>query len=70
MYNHVPTNDPGTPDNLENSQKHIEEPLIIKEQVEEAIRRLQSGKTAGVDNIPGEIIHSGGDRVTEVLHRL
>ena len=61
MYNHVPTNDPGTPDNLENSQKHIEEPLIIKEEVEEAIRRLKSGKTPGVDNIPGEIIRGDGD---------
>ena len=70
LYNHVPMNDSGTADSLQNSQEHIEELLIIKKEVEEAIRRLKNGKTAGVDNIPGEIIRGGGARVTEVLHWL
>ena len=47
-----------TPDrNLLNNRKSYSEiiPPIIKSEVEQAIRSIQKGKAAGVDNIPGEL---------------
>lgn len=33
---------------------------ILREEVEEAIKSLQKGKSASVDNIPGELVQAGG----------
>ena len=52
-----------TPDrNLLSNRKSYSEisPLIIKSEVEQAIRSIQKGKAAGVDNIPGEQFTHGG----------
>lgn len=43
---------------------------ILKEEVEAAVKSLKSGKTAGVDNIPAELIKNGGDPVIEILMKI
>ncbi|XP_068229351.1 uncharacterized protein [Palaemon carinicauda] len=40
---------------------------VQREEVEEAIRSLNHGKAAGVDNIPAELIKHGGQTVTNIL---
>jgi len=70
LYSHTPKFDPNILDSLKNKQIQTEEPSILREEVEEAIRRLKNGKAAGIDNIPGELIHNGGKPVIDVLHRL
>ena len=36
---------------------------ILREEVEAAIKSLKKGKSAGVDNIPGELVQAGGEEV-------
>lgn len=40
---------------------------VLKEEVEEAIRRLPDGKSPGADNIPAELIKHGGEPVLRLL---
>ena len=40
---------------------------IMKEEVEEAIRRLQEGKSPGADNIPAELLKHGGKATTSYV---
>ena len=58
------------------SSQHLEEILqpILREEVEIAVDVLKKGKSAGVDNIPAEIVQAGGEsmidssvRITEPL---
>jgi len=66
LYNHTSQTDPYILDSLRNTQKQVEEPPIIREEVEEAIRRLKSGKASGIDNIPVEILRYGGKSAIDV----
>ena len=34
---------------------------ILREEVEAAVKTLKMGKSAGVDNIPAELVQSGGE---------
>lgn len=43
---------------------------IFKEEVEAAVRSLKSGKAAGIDNIPAELIKNRGDPVTEIQTKI
>ena len=43
---------------------------ILREEVEAAISSLKSGKAAGVDNIPAELIKHGGESVVAMLLRI
>ena len=36
---------------------------ILRREVEAAIQSLKKGKSAGVDNIPAELVHAGGEDV-------
>ena len=40
---------------------------ILREEVEAAVKALKKGKSAGVDNIPGELVQAGGEAMVNVL---
>ena len=40
---------------------------ILREEVEIAVASLKKGKSAGVDNIPAELVQAGGDTMIDVL---
>lgn len=43
---------------------------ILYEEVEAAVKRLKKNKSPGIDDITGEMIQAGGDRVTEEIHEI
>ena len=43
---------------------------ILHEEVEAAVKRLKKNKSPGIDDITGEMIQAGGDRVTDELHEI
>ena len=54
---------------VQESKNDDSENLILKSEVEEAIKMLKKGKSPGVDNIPGELIQAGGEFMsTALLH--
>ena len=40
---------------------------ILREEVEAAVKSLRPGKSAGVDNIPAELLQAGGETMIDVL---
>ena len=40
---------------------------ILREEVEAAIKALKMGKSAGVDNIPAELVQAGGEAMIDIL---
>ena len=40
---------------------------VLREEVEEAVRSLKTGKSSGVNNIPSELLKNGGQATTTVL---
>ena len=40
---------------------------VLREEVEEAVRSLKAGKSAGVDNITSDLLKNGGKATTTVL---
>ena len=40
---------------------------ILREEVEAAEKSLKKGKSAGVDNIPAELIQAGREAVTNIV---
>ena len=42
--------------------------LILWEEVEAAVKLPKKGKSAGVDNIPSELVQSGGEAMIDMLH--
>jgi len=55
-YNHTSQTNPGILDSLKYTQDQVEEQPIIREEVEEAIGWLTSGKARGINNILGEVL--------------
>ena len=43
---------------------------ILREEVEVAVKSLKQGKSPGIDNIPGELLHGGEDAVISALHKI
>ena len=43
---------------------------ILRTEVESAVNFLKNNKSAGFDNIPGELLRHGGDTLLAVLHRI
>ena len=41
--------------------------LILREEVEITVASLKKGKSAGVDNIPAELVQAGGETMIDVL---
>ena len=40
---------------------------IMREEVEAAVKSLKKGKSAGVDNIPSELVQAGGEAMIDML---
>ena len=45
----------------------IDSHLILREELEAAVKSLKPGKSAGVDNIPAELLQAGGETMIDVL---
>ena len=45
----------------------VESLPVLREEVEEAVPNLKSGKSPGVDNIPSKLLKTGGEATTTVL---
>lgn len=43
---------------------------ILRQEVEAAVRALKNGKSAGLDNIPAELIKNGGETMIELLIKI
>ena len=40
---------------------------VLREEVEITVASLKKGKSAGVDNIPAELVQAGGEAMIDVL---
>ena len=65
LYNHKAKGDPDV-------MKHpavtnIDSHPILQEEVEAGVKSLKPGKSAGVDNIPAELLQAGGETMIDVL---
>ena len=68
LYNYEANGDPTV---LNFTSIEEEESLpILRTEVEAATRSLKRGKSAGVDNIPGELIRAGGESLLDFLTRI
>ena len=65
MYNHKATEDPSVL-NCSQTDTGDDHPILRKE-VEFAVQSLKKGKSAGVDNIPAEMVQAGGEDVITAL---
>ena len=65
LYNHKAYEQPSV---LDYSQADTEnDHPILRKEVEAAVQSLKKGKSAGVDNIPAELVQAGGDNVITAL---
>ena len=65
LYNYTATGDSGVLQvpTATNNDKYP----ILREEVEVAVKSLKKGKSAGVDNIPGELVQAGGEAMISAL---
>ena len=68
LYNHKTSGDPVFTHT--NQSTDTDSYDILRHEVEAAIRELKKGKSAGVDNIPGERVQSGGEEMVNMLHKI
>ena len=65
LYNHKANGDPSV---LKCPQTETEDDHpIIRREVEAAVQSLKKGKSAGVDNIPAELVLAGGEDIITAL---
>uniref|UniRef100_UPI003AF8F911 hypothetical protein n=1 Tax=Thiolapillus sp. TaxID=2017437 RepID=UPI003AF8F911 len=65
LYNHKANGDPSV---LNCTQTDTEDDHpILRTEVEAAVQSLKKGKSAGVDNIPAELVQAGGEDVITTL---
>ena len=68
LYTHTTTGDPkvlDVPPPINNDSYPI-----LREEVEAAVKSLKKGKSAGVDNIPLELVQAGAEAMIDVAHHL
>ena len=59
LYNHKASGDPSV---LNSTQTDTDDDHpILRREVEAAVQSLKKGKSAGVDNIPAELVQAGGE---------
>ena len=65
LYTHTTTGDPKVLDILPpiNNDSYP----ILREEVEAVVKSLKNGKSAGVDNIPSELVQAGGEAMIDML---
>ena len=65
LYTHTTTGDPKVLDVPPpiNNDSHP----VLRYAVEAAVKSLKKGKSAGVDNIPSELVHAGGEAQLDML---
>ena len=66
LYTHTTTGDPkvlDVPPPINNDTY-----LILRQEAEAAVKSLKKGKSAGVDNIPSELVQAGGEAMADVTH--
>ena len=65
LYNYTATGDSGVLQvpTATNNDKYP----ILREEVEVAVKSLKKGKSAGVDNIPGDLVQAGGEAMISAL---
>ena len=68
LYNYNTRGDPEFATSQESTD--TESNGILRSEVEEAVKMLKKGKSAGVDNIPGELVQAGGEDMISVLHKI
>ena len=68
LYNYETNGDPEFARAHESTDNESED--ILREEVEAAVKMLKKGKSAGVDNIPGELVQAGGEDMISILHRI
>ena len=65
LYTHTSTGDPkvlDVPPPINNNSYPI-----LREEVEAAVKSLKKGKSAGVDNIPSDLVQAGGEAMIDML---
>ena len=65
LYNHKANADPSVMDCPQTDTE--DDHPILRKKVEAAVQSLKKGKSAGVDNIPAELIQAGGEGVITAL---
>ena len=65
LYNHKANGDPSVL-NCPQTDTEDDQPVLRRE-VETAVQSLKKGKSAGVDNIPAELVQAGGEDVITAL---
>ena len=65
LYNHKTNGDPSVL-NCTQTDTEDDHPILHRE-VEAAVQLLKKGKSAGVDNIPAELVQAGGEDVITAL---
>ena len=65
LYNHKANGDPSVLNcpQIDTEDDH----RILRRELEAAVQSLKKGKSAGVDNIPAELVREGGDDVITAL---
>ena len=64
LYNHKANGNPPVLDCPQTSTE--DDHPILRKEMEAAVQSLKKGKSAGVDNIPAELVQAGGDDVTQL----
>ena len=65
LYNYKASGDPSVL-NCTQTDTEVDHPILRRE-VETAVQSLKKGKSAGVDNIPAELVQAGGEDVITAL---
>ena len=68
LYNYESCEDNSVLDCSQPSEEHVQP--ILREEVEIAVASLKKGKSAGVDNIPAELVQAGGETMIDVLSEI
>ena len=68
LYNHKANGDPSVL-NCTQTDTEDDHPILHRE-VEAAVQSLKKGKSAGVDNIPAELVQAGGEDVITALTKI
>ena len=69
MYSHKVSGDPSV-QNCPQTDSEDNHSILCKE-VEAAVQLLKKGKSAGIDNIPAELVQAGGeDVITAICNKI